>query len=190
MVRSGTSAMFLAAALASCPLAAAGGDAAAGRRNTVTCNGCHGQSAMKSVPVLGGQSAAYVVLAMRAYQDGVRPHPTMRDVAKGFSERDFRNFAAWYAQPGPERPLQSVVPPPEQASRCAACHGADGSEPVSADVPRIAGQRSAFITTTLREYRDGTRKHPVMSEQARDLTDADIAALAAFFTERPGLFLR
>lgn len=169
---------------------AADGDPAAGKRNTITCNGCHGQSSMKNVPLLGGQNPVYFAIAMRAYQDGLRAHATMRDVAKGFGDRDYRNFGAWYAQPGPDRSAPRDTPAPEKASRCATCHGADGFETVTPDIPRIAGQRTSFLTTALREYRDGTRKNAVMGEQAKDLTDEDIAALATHYGAQPGLFLR
>lgn len=169
---------------------AADGDPAAGKRNTITCNGCHGQSSMKSVPLLGGQNAAYLVDAMRAYRDGLRTHSTMRDVAKGFTDREYRNFAAWYAQPGPERPAPVPAAAPALVAGCASCHGEDGYQTVSTDIPRIAGQRAAFIMTALREYRDGQRQHPVMTAQARALSDDDITGLASYYSSGAGVFLR
>lgn len=169
---------------------AADGDPAAGKRQTITCNGCHGQSSMKNVPLLGGQDPVYFVAAMRAYQDGARPHATMRDVAKGLSDRDLRNLAAWYAQPpAAAAEAASAVAPPE-AVACAACHGEDGGAPVVPGAAKLAGQRSAVLMAALREYREGKRAHADMQAQARDLTDDAIAALAAYFASRTGLFLR
>lgn len=171
---------------------AAGGDAAAGKRKTVTCNGCHGQAGMTSVPSLGGQRADYFVAAMVAYQDGVRTHATMRDVARGFALKDFKNFAAWYAQDAPPAPPAAGDPAtvPAAAQRCAACHGAEGREPMTAATPLLAGQRAAYLEQTLREYRTGTRKHDVMQPQAEMLSDDEIPALAAYFASRAGLFVR
>jgi cytochrome c553 len=169
----------------------AGADPAAGKRKTVTCNACHGQAGMRSMPSLGGQNAAYFVAAMRAYQDGVRPHSTMRDVAKAFSDRDLKNFAAWYAEPHEASAgAAALVPAPEAAARCAACHGADGRETLTPDTPRLAGQKAPYIEQTLREYRSGTRKHGVMQEQAATLTDEQIVELAAYYAGLPGLFVR
>jgi cytochrome c553 len=168
---------------------AAGGDPAAGKRKTVTCNGCHGQAGMRSVPSLGGQNPVYFVASMRAYQDGVRTHATMRDVAKAFSDRDLKNFAAYYADPvAPAGEPGSAAP--EAATRCAACHGADGRDLVTPDVPRIAGQKAPYVEQVLGEYRAGTRKHAVMQEQAAALTDADIVALAAYYAGRAALVVK
>jgi cytochrome c553 len=168
---------------------AAGGDAAAGKRKTVTCNGCHGQAGMRSVPSLGGQNPVYFVASMRAYQDGVRTHATMRDVAKAFSDRDLKNFAAYYADP--VVPAAEPAPAaPEAATQCAACHGVDGRDPVTPDVPRIAGQKAPYVEQVLGEYRAGTRKHAVMQEQAAALTDADIVVLAAYYAGRAALVVK
>src|SRR5262245_5795991 len=136
--------LLLVCVLSCTGAAAAGGDAAAGKRKTVTCNGCHGQAGMRSMPSLGGQNPEYFVLAMRAYQDGVRTHATMRDVAKSYSDRDLKNFAAYYAE-SVAAPGASDVPAPEAAARCAACHGARGRDTVTPDVPRLAGQKAPYV---------------------------------------------
>jgi cytochrome c553 len=168
---------------------AAGGDPAAGKRKTVTCNGCHGQAGMRSMPSLGGQNPEYFVAAMRAYQDGVRTHATMRDVAKAYSDRDLKNFAAYYAETiGP--PADAGTPAPEAAGRCAACHGADGRDTVTPDVPRLAGQKAPYLEQVLRDYRSGARKHTVMQEQAATLVDDEIAALAAYYASRAAVFVK
>jgi len=167
---------------------AAEGDPLAGKRRTVTCNACHGQAAMKNVPSLGGQNPAYFVAAMVAFQDGVRPHATMRDVAKSRSLQELKNFAAWYGEsPAAVAEVQEGAPPPSSAERCAACHGTDGRTSIAAEVPRIAGQKAGYLGQVLREYRTGARTHAVMQAQAADLGDDDIAALARHFAERPGL---
>jgi cytochrome c553 len=169
---------------------AAGGDPAAGKRKTVTCNGCHGQAGMKSVPSLGGQQQDYFVAVMVAYQDGVRSHATMRDVAKAFSIRDFKNFAAWYAEGVAPVPAPTDDTTPAIAERCAACHGIEGRRPQTAATPVLAGQKAPYLEQTLREYRDGTRKHAIMQPQAEGLADEEIVALAGYFASRPGLFVK
>ena len=68
---------------------------------------------------------------------------------------------------------------------CASCHGPDGNATV-AGTPSIAGQPNFFTHWQLIKYRDGRRKDPQMSVPAQDLTDADMANLAAFYaTQRP-----
>ncbi len=68
--------------------------------------------------------------------------------------------------------------------RCALCHGEEG-EASSSIYPRLAHQNRRYLEKQLKNFRDGTRKSDVMNEQARDLTDEEIAGLAAWFASRP-----
>lgn len=68
---------------------------------------------------------------------------------------------------------------------CIDCHGADGNAPIDATYPRIGGQYPDFLAHALAGYRDGSREHMLMSPQAADLTDQEIADLAAWFGARP-----
>lgn len=67
-----------------------------------------------------------------------------------------------------------------KARACAVCHGPLGlaSQP---DAPHLAGQSAVYLTTQLKAYRSGARRHEVMSLMARSLSDEDIAQLAAWF---------
>jgi cytochrome c553 len=67
---------------------------------------------------------------------------------------------------------------------CAACHGPDGNATIPG-TPSIAGQPNFFTHWQLIKYRDGRRKDPQMSAPAQDLTDADMANLAAFYAAQP-----
>ncbi len=182
-------AWVVAAGLAGLGPAHAAGDPVAGKRKTVTCNACHGVSGFKAMPRLGGQGATYIVEALRAYKSGKRTHSTMRDVAGALSERDFADLGAHYAAI-PRAAPAAEVPPPAIAGRCAACHGAQGDQPVSPEIALIAGQSPGYIEQTLREYRGGSRAHAVMQEQAKDLDDTQIAELAAYFASRPALSVK
>lgn len=74
---------------------------------------------------------------------------------------------------------------PEKVAICAACHGADGKA-VLPIYPHLAGQYANYLEHALREYRSGARKNPVMGAQAATLTDAEISALAAYFSAQSG----
>ena len=69
---------------------------------------------------------------------------------------------------------------------CAACHGALGAS-VSDTIPNLAGQKSRYIETQLKALRDGTRKNPIMGTIAAQLSDADIANVAAYFSSLQGM---
>ena len=67
-----------------------------------------------------------------------------------------------------------------KASSCSVCHGPQGLSVVP-DAPNLAGQPPLYVVAQLKAYRDGTRKHEVMSLMAKPLSDVDIDDLAAWF---------
>lgn len=68
-----------------------------------------------------------------------------------------------------------------KAAVCAACHGAAGISPQPM-WPNLAGQKDQYIVKQLKAFKDGTRKDPLMTAQAANLTDEDMANLAAYFS--------
>jgi cytochrome c553 len=69
----------------------------------------------------------------------------------------------------------------EKAQMCAPCHGMDGLSKAM-DAPHIAGQLESYLVRTLKGYKTGERKNEQMSIIAENLTDEDIADLAAYYT--------
>ena len=67
---------------------------------------------------------------------------------------------------------------------CVDCHGEEGNAPIDASYPKLGGQYYDYIAHSLQQYRDGNREHALMSQQAKDLTDQQIADLAAYFGSR------
>ncbi len=75
------------------------------------------------------------------------------------------------------------------AAMCVGCHGIDGykaSFPTVYLVPKIAGQSQKYIENALQAYRKGDRNHPSMKAIAGSLTDADITALAVYYSKNLG----
>jgi cytochrome c553 len=63
---------------------------------------------------------------------------------------------------------------------CADCHGDDGAG--DDDYPAITGMPVAKFTKAMQEYQDGTRtKSPKMTKEAKKLSAADVANLAAYY---------
>lgn len=73
---------------------------------------------------------------------------------------------------------------------CVDCHGAEGNAPIDPTYPKLAGQYHDYIAHSLQMYRDGDREHALMSSQAKDLTDQQIADLSAYFGSREKSQLR
>lgn len=84
------------------------GDAAAGREKAFTCTGCHSAPGMRNaypgytVPMIGGQHAEYLIIALKAYQSKERSHPTMQAHAATMSEQDMADIAAYFSSLGAE----------------------------------------------------------------------------------------
>lgn len=77
----------------------------------------------------------------------------------------------------------------QKSATCAACHGADGNSVVPM-WPKIAGQHEAYLDRHITLIRDGARPVPEMMGIVANLTDEDIADLAAYFaaqTMSPGV---
>jgi cytochrome c553 len=75
----------------------------------------------------------------------------------------------------------------KKSQTCAACHGPEGNTPTGPDFPRLAGQHYDYLVMTLQAYKSGARKNPIMNPLAANLTQRDIADLAAFFASQRGL---
>jgi len=63
---------------------------------------------------------------------------------------------------------------------CAACHGLDGNSP-SAQIPKLAGQKPAYLYRQLWAFRTGARRSPVMAPIVATLSDRDMADAASYF---------
>lgn len=74
----------------------------------------------------------------------------------------------------------SVVDGMNASVPCQACHGGDGIG-ISAEIPNLAGQKAGYLQAQLRAFRSGERKHEVMGPIAKQLSDADVENLAAYW---------
>ncbi|MCK7594942.1 c-type cytochrome [Pseudomarimonas salicorniae] len=95
-----------AALFATLPALAQEGDVEKGRLKVYTCTGCHGIEGYKNVyphyhvPKIGGQNYEYLVIALTAYKNGERKHPTMQAQAESFSAEDIADIARYLSTAG------------------------------------------------------------------------------------------
>ena len=68
----------------------------------------------------------------------------------------------------------------KKALQCQTCHGLDGVAKIP-EAPHIGGQNEFYLIKSLRAYKDGLRKDDMMSIVVTDLSDDDIANLAAYY---------
>ena len=73
-----------------------------------------------------------------------------------------------------------------KSTTCTACHGPDGRG-TAPNYPVLAGQHAEYLAHALTQYRSGERKNAIMAGFATNLSDDDIADLAAWFASMEGL---
>lgn len=78
--------------------------------------------------------------------------------------------------------VPGVIPP------CATCHGAHGEGGADGLYPRLAGLPAAYLRRELGLFRDGERASPLMAPMVKGLSDADIAAVADYFSVQAAPF--
>jgi cytochrome c553 len=69
-----------------------------------------------------------------------------------------------------------------KSAMCAACHGAGGEGNPAMNAPRLSGQLEGYLTKSMTAYKSGARNDPMMSAQAKTLSDADMANLSAYYS--------
>jgi len=71
------------------------------RSLAATCASCHGTAGRAvegaAVPGLAGLPATYMVEQMKAFKSGARTATVMHQIAKGYSDAQVDQIAAWYA---------------------------------------------------------------------------------------------
>ncbi|WP_439106601.1 c-type cytochrome [Congregibacter sp.] len=72
----------------------------------------------------------------------------------------------------------------QKAVACGACHGADGNSMVPM-FPKLAGLGEKYILQQTQHIRDGLRPVAQMAGQVDNMSDQDLADIAAFYSSKP-----
>ena len=175
------------------------GDPIQGKKLNGDCTACHGDNGVAEtpdVPTLAGQNPLYTYKQLQDYKAKLRASPIMGEAVANLSDRDMANLAAFYARqkapaPSPARPpaavakLVSVGDGRRLIPACDSCHGVRGAgNPGFYGIPALQNQKRDELATELTLFRSGDRANDVyrvMREIAKQLTDAEIAALADYY---------
>ena len=76
-----------------------------------------------------------------------------------------------------------------KSTACAACHGPDGNSS-TALFPKLAGQHRDYLYHSLKAYKTGKRKNPIMATQVQNLSLTDMEDLAAYYSKQKGLVIK
>jgi cytochrome c553 len=69
----------------------------------------------------------------------------------------------------------------EKSVTCAACHGGEGISPTGV-WPNLAGQKEEYLLAQLKAFKDGTRVNAQMAPMVANLSEEDMANLAAYYS--------
>lgn len=165
------------------------------------CRRCHetesSPSANRLVPVLVGQSRAYLEMSLRNYANGSRSSGIMQPIAAELDEATLVEAATHYAQhpsvgkivPSPlasdkverGRRIATAGVPEKGIPPCLACHAGKSA----ATFPKLEGQHAPYIVGQLRLWRRGLRDRTVqgaiMAAIAPRLTEEQMEEVAAYF---------
>lgn len=73
----------------------------------------------------------------------------------------------------------------DKISTCVACHGTSGNDSSLPDVPLIGGQNEKYMLKQLIDIKNGDREVPVMTAMVTNLSEQDMADIAAWYASQP-----
>jgi len=175
--------------------AAFAADPAAGKAKFEPCLACHGRGDApqgETAPLLAAQPDNFIQWQLVYFRTETRKDPAMTPISQLLNNTDIRNIGAYLSSlPAPDLPQGKDERPDlteagEQlaiANHCASCHveGFVGKDAV----PRLAGQREAYLLKALRDFKSGARRGggvAAMPDAVYPLSDKGLQALAHYLS--------
>ena len=162
-----------------------------------TCAACHSETAVANNPnwpSLFGQNAPYLAIQLRAFRDGTRVALEMQPFVAGLSDQKIAELAQYYSEQSVRAKVSSKVDQTTAGNQdlvadgrnlagyCSACHGQDGN-PVELMWPKLGGQNANYTYKQLVNFKNGNRVHPFMQSAVASFSEAQLAALAAYYSQ-------
>ena len=156
----------------------------------VMCSACHGpggNSTQTQYPVLAGQTARYLYLQLKDYQEGRRTDPLMSAMVVDLTRDEMHELADYYAEQKPANVAFKVDAAKSNLGKlkaeetlCTMCHlgGFAGQN----EIPRVANQHYDYVVKQLADFKAHRRTNDAgnMTSVAGTLSDQDIENLGHF----------
>jgi len=174
------------------------GDASRGIGACIGCHGKDGNSEVLIYPNLAKQHPQYIEKQLHNFKANEnRTNFAMNQFASQMTDEEILDIGAYFADTEavakikPKKVVvaaitEEVLAGEKKAATCAACHG-EGGNAIIPQNPKLAGQSAEYIVKQLTEFKNGTRKDPVMSGMAAPLSEQDMVELAAYFAAQTPL---
>ena len=157
------------------------------------CAACHGQdgnSTNPQVPSIAGQPKLFLENQLILFREELRRSEQMLPVVKGLKDAEIIKLAEHFSKL-PAKSMETGAPDKQllvrgdvasKKLRCGTCHLSDYSG--QNQIPRLAGQREAYLEAEMLAYRDGKRTggDTIMTAALYGVSDADIRALAHYLS--------
>ena len=154
------------------------------------CHGPGGNSVNPQIPSIAGQPKLFIENQLILFREELRKSEQMLPVVKGLKDPEIIRLAEHFSKlpaKGMETGKADSALQKRGAQRakelhCGICHLADyrGQN----QIPRLAGQREAYLEAEMRAYRDGKRTggDTIMAAALYGVADADLRALAHYLS--------
>ena len=154
------------------------------------CTACHGENGNSTIalnPSLAGQTARYIYLQLKDFNEGRRHDPQMEPIAKQLNRDEMLALADYYSK-------QQLKPLPFKADAAKVAAGKKKSDEVLCpmchlgafkgqnEIPRVAGQHYDYVKKQLADFKARRRTNDAgnMTSVASTLSDEDIDNLAQY----------
>ena len=151
------------------------------------CHGPDGRPVVPAYPILAGQTARYLYLQLKDFQEGRRSNELMTPMVAGLTRDEMHELSDYFAKQKP--PVQGFRTDAEKArlgklkadeTLCTMCHlgGFAGQN----EVPRVAGQNYEYIVKQLADFKARKRTNDAgsMTSVASTINAQDIENLAHY----------
>ena len=154
------------------------------------CHGADGNSVDPKVPSIAGQPKLFLENQLILFREEIRRSEQMLPIVKGMRDLEVIQLAEHFSKlpakamesGSAKAALMKTGLEKAKALRCGICHLSDFSG--QNQIPRLAGQREAYLEAEMRAYRDGKRAggDTIMTATLYGVSDADLKALAHFLS--------
>jgi cytochrome c553 len=164
-----------------------------GQERLQLCAACHGpdgNSTNPQIPSIAGQPKLFIENQLILFREELRKSEQMLPAVKGLKDAEIVKLAEHFSKlPAkametgqPDKALVQRGTQRAKELRCGVCHLSDYSG--QNQIPRLAGQREAYLEAEMRAYRDGKRTggDTIMAAALYGVSDADIKALAHYLS--------
>jgi cytochrome subunit of sulfide dehydrogenase len=153
---------IVAGTLGAAAPALAGPSGEAMAASCAACHGPNGSSFGPMTPTIASLSTDYFVMSMKDYRDGKRPATVMDRIAKGYSDADIAEMAAYFQKQTFVRHPQATDAEKVKSGKalakkyCGSCHEDEGR--IAEGVGMLAGQWLPYMQYSMEDFLSGKRQ--------------------------------